>query len=145
MNQPVKFSPSARRQSRRVLLQGLYQWELTQSSVEEIQNFLLQEGSLATADRDFFAECLTAIVGKTSHLDALYQPYLDRPFEELSTVERCCIRAGCHELTGRSDIPRNVVLTEWVQLAKLFGAQNSYRFVNAVLDAVARAHRDFVE
>jgi len=39
---------------------------------------------------------------------------------------------------NRPDVPNNVAISEWVRLAKDFGAQNSFRYINAVLDTVAK-------
>lgn len=108
----------------------------------EIVDFLTDEGSLDKADNRYFNECLHGVMRGVKDLDRAYEPYLDRALNELNPVERACLRAGSYELIERDDVPTRVVLNEWVELAKMFGAQDSYRYINAVLDAVARTARD---
>ena len=53
-------------------------------------------------------------------------------------VERAILRAGTFELSACPEVPFKVVLDEYIGLAKTFGAENSYKYVNGVLDRVAR-------
>lgn len=142
MSSAEKFSPKQRRQSRRALLQALYQWDLAKTGSADLHQFMADEGSLAKADKKYFSQCLHGILRSVHDLDRTYTPYLDRSFDDITPVERACLRGGSFELLEREDIPTVVVINEWVELAKLFGAQDSYRYINAVLDAVARTARD---
>ena len=141
VNKPEKFSPKQRRQSRRALLQALYQWDLAKTGAADLHEFMVDEGSLARADKNYFAQCLQGVMRSVHDLDRTYEPYLDRSIDDITPVERACLRAGSFELLEREDIPTIVVINEWVELAKIFGAQDSYRYINAVLDAVARTAR----
>ena len=139
MTEDEKFSPKRRRQSRRALLQALYQWDLAKTGAADLIQFMNDEGSLARADSKFFMHCLEGIIQSVQEL--AYAPYLDRSFDDITPVEKACLRAGSFELIQREDVPTLVVINEWVELAKVFGAQDSYRYINAVLDAVARNSR----
>ncbi|MXZ44898.1 MAG: transcription antitermination factor NusB [Gammaproteobacteria bacterium] len=141
MTKADKFSPKQRRQSRRALLQALYQWDLAKTGAADLQQFMVDEGSLDRADKKYFTQCLQGIMRGVHDLDRTYAPYLDRSFDDITPVERACLRGGSFELLEREDVPTLVVINEWVELAKLFGAQDSYRYINAVLDAVARTTR----
>lgn len=141
MTEAEKFSPKRRRQSRRALLQALYQWDLAKTGAEDLIQFMNDEGSLVRADSNFFRQCLEGIIHSVQELDRAYTPYLDRSFDDITPVEKACLRAGSFELIQREDVPTLVVINEWVELAKVFGAQDSYRYINAVLDAVARNSR----
>jgi N utilization substance protein B len=66
---------------------------------------------------------------------------LDRSIEELDPVEHSLLRMGVYELRDRIDVPYKVVLNEAVALAKKFGATESFRYVNGVLDKVAHELR----
>ncbi|MCY4143104.1 MAG: transcription antitermination factor NusB [Gammaproteobacteria bacterium] len=138
----MDVSPRFRRQSRRVLLQALYQWDMAGSTETEMVDFFTDEGSLDKADKRYFNDCLHGVMRGVKDLDRAYEPYLDRALSELNPVERACLRAGSFELIEREDVPVGVVINEWVELAKMFGAQDSYRYINAVLDALARTARD---
>jgi hypothetical protein len=70
-------------------------------------------------------------------LRAIYLPHLDRPEDQLDPVERAVILVGVLELRERMEVPYRVVLDEAVSLARRYGAEDSHRYVNAVLDRVA--------
>lgn len=130
--------PKARYRARRALLQALYAWQLTDAATADLKQQFGESDALANADADFFTACLTGVVQSVADLDALFTPYLDRDLAALDHVERAILRAGTHELKARLDIPVPVAINEWVQLAKQFGAEQSFRYVNGVLDRVAR-------
>ena len=155
--------PRARRRARRALLQALYAWQLTGAAIAELraqfsftakrsspagtavadaEGNLVERDQLRGADEAFFAECLAGVVRHRDELDALFVPYLDRTLEALDHVERAILRAGAFELRSRLDVPPRVAINEWVELAKGFGAEESHRYVNGVLDRVARDLRD---
>ena len=98
---------------------------------------LVDERLLASADEAFFAECLAGVLHQCEDVDALFTPYLDRAIDALDHVERAILRAGTFELRSRPDVPARVAIDEWVELAKGFGAEESFRYVNGVLDRVA--------
>ena len=131
-------TPRARYRARRALLQALYAWQFTDAAAVELGKHLGETDALNEADADFFHACLTGVVQSAAELDALFTPYLDRDFAALNQVERAILRAGTHELRARLDVPARVAINEWVQLAKQFGAEQSFRYVNGVLDRVAR-------
>ena len=74
-------------------------------------------------------------------LEALFSPSLDRKLEELDPIERNLLRLGTFELRDRIDVPYKVVINEAVALAKKFGATDSHRYINGVLDKVAKELR----
>ena len=98
---------------------------------------LVDERLLAGADEAFFTECLAGVLQQHADVDALFTPYLDRAIDALDHVERAILRAGTFELRSRPDVPARVAIDEWVELAKGFGAEESFRYVNGVLDRVA--------
>lgn len=60
--------------------------------------------------------------------------------ERMPPVDRNVLRLGLHELTSGGDVPARVVISEAIELAKLFGGEESGRFVNGLLDALAPEH-----
>ena len=91
--------------------------------------------------RKGFSQLLIGVIRQAAELDELLEPILDRGLEALDQVERAILRAGAFELKGRIDVPFKVVIDEYVALAKVFGAEESHRYVNAVLDKLARTER----
>ena len=78
------------------------------------------------------------IPNSTHRLDSLLKPFLDRPLPQVDPIERAILRIGVYELVFRADIPWKVVVSEAVESAKVFGAEQSHRYVNGILDKVAR-------
>ncbi len=132
----------ARRHARRALIQALYQWQLAPQEAAAIGTQFAANGALDKADRDFFRACLGGVIEASDALDAAFAPYLDREVTALDQVERAILRAGAFELRSRADVPYRVVIDEYIRLAKTFGAEESYKYVNGVLDRVARDFRD---
>lgn len=133
----ARVNPWARRLARRALLQALYAWQMTAADIADLHEQLRSAERLRKADSEFFSACLSGIVSGVEQLDALFAPYLDRTVDALDHVERAILRAGAHELKERRDVPARVAINEWVELAKEFGAEESFRYVNGVLDRVA--------
>ena len=128
----------ARRRARRALLQAVYAWQMTDADLADIAAQFDGSRHLKGADDRYFHECLRGVLVGVAELDPLFEPYLDRRIDQLDFVERAILRAGCFEMNARLDVPVRVVIDEWVELAKRFGAQDSFRYVNGVLDRVAR-------
>ncbi len=131
----------ARRRARRALVQALYQWELSANSVSSVIADFETGDALKKADDEFFIEVLRKSTAMTPVLDALYGPLLDREVEKLDPVERAILRLAAFEFSERIDVPYRVVIDEYVELAKVFGAQDSHKYINGVLDNVASSVR----
>ena len=133
----ARVNPWARRLARRALLQALYAWQMTAADIADLHEQLRSAERLRKADDEFFRACLSGVVNRVEQLDAAFAPYLDRAVDALDHVERAILRAGCYELMERREVPARAVINEWVELAKEFGAEESFRYVNGVLDRVA--------
>jgi N utilization substance protein B len=136
--------PSARTRARRAALQALYQWQLTGQSAAEIEDQFVGERLAEVGgrlDRPYFRWLLHEVSARAGELDGRFAEWLDRPLEQLDPVERSILRIGTLELAERPEIPTAVVIDEAIALAKMFGAEQGHRYVNGVLDRVARAAR----
>jgi N utilization substance protein B len=131
----------ARTQARRRALQGLYQWQMTGQCPSEIVAQFLIEQEMSRAEVPYFQELVRQVVELVSELDGHIGGFLDRPMREVDPVERAILRLGTYELAYRLDIPYRVVLNEAIRLAKQFGAEQGHRYVNSILDRVARKLR----
>lgn len=136
-----KKSPAPRRLARRLALQAIYQWQLASASSQEIENQFLQECALDKVDVPYFLELLRGVVNGCESLDTHMKPALDREIGQLNPVELAILRIALYELVHRIDIPYRVVIDEALRLAKTFGAIEGYKYVNGVLDNVARSVR----
>lgn len=131
----------ARRKARRALVQAVYQWQMAGGNAADIEAEYLDNGSLDKADQEFFQELLRGVLLNTGELDAMLSPILDRTISELNNVERAVLRIAARELSTREDVPYPVVINEYVELTKLFGAEGGHKFVNGVLDRLAASVR----
>lgn len=131
----------ARSLSRKLVMQALYQWQLTGQGAAELRNQYAAEEGYADADGEYFVELLQGVTEGAQALDAELGTLLDRPVEQLDPVEHAVLLIGLHELAQRPEIPFRVVINEGVDLAKRFGATDGHKFVNAVLDRAARKLR----
>ena len=131
----------ARRRARRALVQAVYQWQMAGGSAAEIEAEFKDNGSLDKADGPFFDELLGGVLHGCPAIDEMLSPVLDRRLDQLDKVERAVLRIATHELAARADVPYRVVIDEYVELAKLFGAEDGHKFVNGVLDKLARSLR----
>jgi N utilization substance protein B len=131
----------ARHLARELLVKALYQWQLAGHSIAELSAQFAAHEDFARCDRDFFGQLLAVILDDTAALDAIIARHAARGLEQLDAVGRAILLLGLAELKFRDDVPSKVVINEAVELAKRFGATDSYKFVNAMLDRTARELR----
>lgn len=137
MGQPNALA-AQRRKARHFGLQALYQWTLSGASAKDIEAEFRLDNDFQHTDGEYFSAVLKGVIEDVDALEALFLPALDRKLEELDPIERNLLRLGTFELRDRIDVPYKVVINEAVALAKKFGATDSHRYINGVLDKVAR-------
>ena len=123
-------------------MQGLYQWQLNRDPADIIEKQLRHQRDFEKADERFFSELLHGVLAQAAELDQALGPCLDRPAAELSPVEHAILLLGAFELSRRLEIPYRVVINEAVELAKVFGGTDGYKYVNGVLDKLAPRFRE---
>lgn len=133
--------PGARRKARHYALQALYQWQLARAPLGEIEAQFRADYDFRSVDLEFFQNLLHQVPAELTELEASFASYLDRTVADLDPVERNLLRMGSWELVRRIDVPYRVVINEYVSLAKKFGATDSHKYVNGILDQVARQVR----
>ncbi|EIT69482.1 MULTISPECIES: transcription antitermination factor NusB [Hydrocarboniphaga] len=135
--------PQSRRGlARRLTVQALYQWLVNETQPDALlKQFREQPEGLGRADGDYFTELLKGVVDQAPELTMAIVPHIDRPLSQLDPVEHAVLLLGAYELTHKIEVPWKVVVNESVNLAKVFGAEEGYKFVNGVLDKLARDAR----
>ena len=126
-----------RRRARELVLQGLYERQLSGGADDSIAAALAASPGHSRADVDYFSELWR---GVSTGYDALLQtvaPKVDRRMKDLAPIERALLVIGTWELKHRPDIPYRVVIDEAVELAKSYGGTDGHKFVNGVLDKLA--------
>ena len=130
---------SARRAvARKLAVQALYRWQINSSPWQDVVNEFAVDEDMRKADRGYFNKLIADVCADTGALDTVLAAWMDRKPTDLDPVERAVLWVGAHELRSAPDVPYRVVINEAVGLAKRFGATDSHKFVNAVLDAAAR-------
>lgn len=136
------ISKRARIKARRNTVQALYQCFMTEKDVTDvIAEFESDAHTLAKTDVDYFKTLLKGTINCNAELDALISNLVDRPVDELDAIERAILHIGSYELKYHIEIPWRVVVNESIELAKLFGAEESHKYINGILDKVARELR----
>jgi len=144
---------ASRSVARLAAVQALYQMEVSSIGVEHVIREFTEhrfdraleatdgEGAtLAAADEAFFAELVRGVVAQQARVDAAIARRLAENWrlERLDATVRAILRAGAYELAHRPDVPTEVAIDEYVELAKSFFEGTEPGFVNGALDAVAR-------
>lgn len=131
----------ARTNARRSAVQALYQWQMTGQELSEIETQFLQERRLENVQRSYFSELFHGVPGQMEVIDRALAEFIDRPVGEIDPVERAILRIGVYELINRPDVPYKVILNEGINLAKRFGASESHKYINSILDKIAQKCR----
>ena len=130
-----------RSRARHYAVQALYQWQLAGQDVGDIVAQFLTGPEAAKFDHEYFRDLLRGVTTRAAELDVHLSPHVDRPIAQIDPVERAILRLGAYELAQHPEVPYRVVINEAVELAKTFGAEEGHKYVNGVLDKVARTLR----
>ena len=128
---------SARRRSRELALQGLYEWQISRAEFSVVRSHMREQDEFGKCDNARFDALLQGCIEQAPALDSLLTPHLDRPIAELSPIEHGVLLIGLYELQHCVDVPYRVAINEAVELAKSFGGTDGHKYVNGVLDKAA--------
>lgn len=122
----------SRREARERALALLYEAEVKDRPVADVL------AELPVAPEPFAVELVTGVDEHRPELDALLTRFArDWPLARMPALDRAVLRMGCFELCHRPDVPTGAVLSEAVELASAYSTDDSGRFVNGVLSAIA--------
>ena len=128
---------SARRRSREIALQGLYQWLISGDEPGVIDAHMREQEGFDKCDAAHFDALLHGCVREAADLDGVLARHVDRKTTELSPIEHAVLMIGSYELKHCIDVPYKVAINEAVELAKSFGGTDGHKYVNGVLDKAA--------
>ena len=136
---PIKRAApkSARRRSRELAMQGLYEWLVSGSDAATIEAHIQEMDGFGKCDRAHFDVLLHSGIEQAAALDTVLARHVDRKTTLLSPVEHAALMIGCYELMHCMDVPYRVVINEAVELTKSFGGTDGHKYVNGVLDRCA--------
>jgi transcription antitermination protein NusB len=130
-----------RRRAREFALQALYQWQVAAQEVGDIETQYAEMEGYAKADATLFTKLVRGVIKEQAVLIERLTPHLDRPWPELSPVERAVMLASAFELIHMVETPYRVIINEAIELAKSFGGTDGHKYVNGVLDKLAATVR----
>ena len=136
----ARLTKKGRSGSRQLLLQALYQHQLNGDDFDALFSQLKQTKEFSRIDQTHFKYLLQEILKNPDKLDKISSKHSNRPNEQLDPIERGIIWIGLFELFSPQYTPPSVVINEAIELAKIYGAQDSYQFINGVLDSFLNKH-----
>ena len=132
---------SARRRSRELALQGLYEWLISRADVGVVMAHMREQDEHGRCDSAHLDALLQGCISQVAELDGVIAPHLDRGVAQLSPVEHAVLLIGTYELRHCVEVPYRVAINEAVEPAKAFGGTDGHKYVNGVLDKAAAALR----
>jgi transcription antitermination protein NusB len=131
-------SARARRAARDLLIKALYQWQIADNDLAQLNEQFEATPEFSRVDKAYFRELLARVLELASELDVAIEGHADRDLKTVDAISRAILLLGAAELKSRPDVPTKVVINEAVELAKRYGPPDCHRFVNAVLDRASR-------
>ncbi|MBN8250359.1 transcription antitermination factor NusB [Priestia flexa] len=123
-----------RHTARQKALQALFQHDLGQIEPLEAMENVLQEGK----GDDFLEKLVLGVANNQKEIDGILRDHLEKwTLDRVATVDRTILRMAVYEMKYEEEIPGNVTMNEAIELAKVFGDDQSGRFINGVLSKVA--------
>lgn len=135
-------SKRARVKARRNTVQAIYQWLLTSKDASDILGeFEYDAQTLAKTDVAYFKDLFLGVIRHKDELETHFSGMLDRSLDDLDAIERAILLIGSYELVHHIELPYRIVVNESIELAKTFGAEESHKYINGVMDKLARQLR----
>lgn len=121
-------------------MQALYQWDMTDGDAAQVLRDLPPDADAGVAAMRHCRRLVKGVIAERDDLDQRLSEVLDRDLSQVDTIERALLRLGLWELDA-GEPPRSVI-SGAVEMAGVFGATDSFKYINAVLDKLAAARRD---
>lgn len=134
----MKVTAATRSRARHYAMQSLYQWQMTGNALHLIEAEYHADNDMSKVDTEYFHQLFHGAVEHREALDEAFKPYVKNiSLDKLDPITLALLRIASYEFKERVDVPYRVVINESVNLAKKFGAADSHKFINGVLDKVA--------
>lgn len=132
-----KAPASPRHRAREFVVQGLYQHMVGGQDAAAIVAQSETVAGFEKANRTLYDDLLTGILENSPEFQALLEPHIERPWAEVSPVERGILLMATCELRDHPETPYRVVINEAIELTKSYGGTDGHKFINGVLDKLA--------
>lgn len=140
-----KLQITQKQLARKLALIAVYQWQMTSNSYQDIYLALQDDRDLSKdfrkCDAVYFQGLVRYVMDNHEKIDATFTPLLDRGIDQLDQIELAALRLATTELTNHIEVPFRVIINEFVNLTKKFGADQAHKFVNGMLDKLSKQIR----
>ncbi|ARC54754.1 hypothetical protein AOQ88_00545 [Candidatus Riesia sp. GBBU] len=124
----------SRSKSRKKIIQLLYAWQISERNFLEIKDEFLFSNNNNDIDINYFVSSCIEIVKNIKIIDNKISLYVPEGISRINPVENSILRLAVFEFFFKNSIPYKVTINESIELAKVFGAKNSYKLINKILD-----------
>ena len=134
---------SQRHKAREYALQGLYMYEVSRSTIDNIIEFEWIDDDISKDTKEFTVQLIEGVISKLENIDSVIKDFSKNwKFERISVIDKSILRLAIFEMLFMEDIPPAVTINECIDLGKTFGGENSGQFINGILDAVKNKKKD---
>ena len=130
----------SRRKSRIIAFQGLYSWDVGGMSKEDILKFDWLDSELDEADTAFSRMLIAGTIENVAKIDETIKAHLTNwDFKRVNKVSIAILSMSVYSLLFTKDIDSSIVIDEAIDIAKNYGPDDSYKFINAILDNIRKS------
>lgn len=129
---------SNRHKAREAAVQSVYQWDMMGCPTDDLNSEFMEEVQRKELDQKYLKTVLLGVAANQELIEKAIRPFIDRDFAKVDPIERSILRIGVYELLFHIDVPAKVILNEAIELAKTFGSDHSYKFINGTMDKLAQ-------
>ena len=130
-----------RRKSRELAMKSIYRGLVNTFDLKQIQKDIRDDPDFIRADEKFYVEILKGVFKNLETLKLEIISYIDRSYDELSPIELSIIYSSLYELKYSPSVPYKVVINEAIEVAKLFGGIDGFKYINGILNQAAKKNR----
>ena len=129
---------ATRHQAREAVIGLLYAYDLGNEEIKKFAESILEEKKIRNKQREFALNLFKGTVENLEKIDEEIKKHLESwDIERVGYIERAILRLGAYELMF-TDLDKAIAINEAIELAKKLGTDQSPKFVNGVLDAIAK-------
>ena len=130
----------SRRKGRILAFQALYSWDVGQSPLEDILKFSWLSETAPVEETAFASLIISGTVEHVAEIDELIKKHLSASWtlERINKVSLAIMRTSIYEMKYQAGSEPKIVIDEAVNIAREFGLEDSYKFINAVLDKIGK-------
>ena len=124
--------------SRRLALQAMYQWHLTDENAETLVIQYQEDEYWHKSDHEYFSELVTGSIKQLEVIDENINSSSEYSVDKIDPIELAALRIATYELINCIQIPEKVIISEAIRLCKKFGSDEGFKLVNVVLDRLMK-------